>query len=273
MNVFSQKCLEKLGEDFYVYGLIDPRNKNIFYIGKGIGNRIFEHENENRNSPGSEKMKLKIISEIKNCGCEVTKIIFKFGLTDTEALKIESTLISVFKYIYENKIIKGSLTNIINGHDSVDVLSTSDFELEYGAEELLEEKILHKILVIKISQKYNKNKLSEELYDIVRGVWKANIEKVKSVDYVFGVYNSVIVAVYKPTEWYSCEYYLERKPKHVDEILLKDNKRVYFVDDNFEKGSPIVENDENAKFYFGKSIASFKSIKDAQNPIVYLNTK
>lgn len=39
MNSFSEKSLLSLG-DYYVYGLIDPRNKQIFYIGKGTGNRF-----------------------------------------------------------------------------------------------------------------------------------------------------------------------------------------------------------------------------------------
>ena len=34
---FSEKSLLSLG-DYYVYGLIDPRNRKIFYIGKGTGN-------------------------------------------------------------------------------------------------------------------------------------------------------------------------------------------------------------------------------------------
>ena len=34
MDRFSEKSLLSLG-DYYVYGLIDPLSKQIFYIGKG----------------------------------------------------------------------------------------------------------------------------------------------------------------------------------------------------------------------------------------------
>lgn len=39
MNGFSDKVKQKLG--YYVYALADPRDNKIFYIGKGINNRIF----------------------------------------------------------------------------------------------------------------------------------------------------------------------------------------------------------------------------------------
>jgi hypothetical protein len=32
--------------EFYVYGLIDPRTEKLFYIGKGKGKRISQHFNE-----------------------------------------------------------------------------------------------------------------------------------------------------------------------------------------------------------------------------------
>lgn len=39
--MFSQSVVEKI--DFYVYYLMDPRNKEIFYVGKGKDNRVFQH--------------------------------------------------------------------------------------------------------------------------------------------------------------------------------------------------------------------------------------
>lgn len=38
---FSTEVVKQL--EFYVYRLIDLRNGETFYVGKGKGNRIFEH--------------------------------------------------------------------------------------------------------------------------------------------------------------------------------------------------------------------------------------
>ena len=189
MDGFTEKSLLSLG-DYYVYGLIDPRTNQVFYIGKGTGNRVFEHEKESLNSPNSEKMKLKTISEIKALGLSVKKIIINSNLTEPEAFAAEAALINAFNYVSDV-----GLTNIVAGHHSAEALSVEDFEKMYGAEELKEEDIKHKILVIKINKLYRKNMSSNELYDCVRGIWRASMSNVKTVDYVIGVYNSLIVAV------------------------------------------------------------------------------
>ena len=190
MDRFSEKSLLSLGE-FYVYGLIDPRSNQIFYIGKGSGNRVFEHKRESLGNPDSEKLKLKTISEIKAAGLDVLKIIINSNLTESEAFAAEASLINAFNYIGDVK-----LSNIVSGHHSDEALSVDDYERIYGAEELTEDDIRHRILVIKINRLYHRNMDLDALYDSVRGVWRASKEKVKTIDYVFGVYNSLIVAVY-----------------------------------------------------------------------------
>lgn len=262
MDTFSEKSLLSLG-DYYVYGLIDPRTNQIFYIGKGTGNRVFEHEKESLNSPDSDK--LKTISEINALGLNVKKIIINNNLTETEAFAAEAVLINAFNYVSD-----AGLTNIVAGHHSAEALSVEDFEKIYGAEELREEDIKHKILVIKINKLYRRNMPDDELYDSVRGVWRASMNNAQSVEYVFGVYNSLIVAVYKPTRWYKCKEAPEKRPRQDEILTTQTENRIFFVDEGFEKGYP---HDENESFYFGKSIAGLKLNQGAQNPITYLNPK
>lgn len=261
MDCFSEKSMLSLGE-YYVYGLIDPRCNKIFYIGKGTGNRVFEHERESLSSPDSDKLKLKTISDIKAAGLDVTKIIINSNLTESEAFAAEASLINAFNYVGDVK-----LTNVVAGHHSTEALSVEDFERLYGAEELSEEDIKHTILVIKINRLYQRNMDPDELYDSVRGVWRASKDKVKTINYVFGVYKSLIVAVYKPTEWFVCKEAPDRLPRKDIVITPRTENRVFFVDEGYEKNLPM---DENAQFYFGKSIANIKLNQSAQNPITYL---
>lgn len=235
MDRFSEKSLLSLG-DYYVYGLIDPRSKQIFYIGKGTKNRVFEHEKESLGSPDSEKLKLKTIADIKNAGFEVEKIIINSNLTEEEAFAAEA-------------------------------LSVDEYERINGAAPLEEKDIRHKILVIKINRLYQKGMDEKVLYDAVRGVWRVSKEKVKTVEYVFGVYNSLIVAVYKPSEWFVCKEAKDKLPRQDIVLTLKTENRVFFVDERYEQGLPL---DENEEFYLGKSIAGLKLNQSAQNPITYL---
>ena len=92
----------------------------------------------------------------------------------------------------------------------------------------------------------------------------------KTVEYVLGVYNSLIVGVYKPTTWYLCKEALEKLPKHVAQLTSKTENRVFFVDDGFENHELL---DEAGKFYLYKSISGLKVNQSAQNPITYLEPK
>jgi hypothetical protein len=259
---FSELALQQL-QGFYVYALIDLRNDQIFYIGKGTGNRVFAHEAESGKYPRSEKAKLQRIQEIESTGHEVKRLILNWGLTEEEAFAAEATLINLMNYISPE-----ALTNAVAGHHVHESLTVEDFELRYGAEHLKPEDIQHNILCIKINRRYHRDITPKELYDAVRGIWRVSMNTIKRnhIEYVFGVYNQLIVAVYKPDEWHYVHEQIDAP--HLNELdaeaLEKSRNRIYFTCADY------AQMDENQRFYLHKSIADLKVNQSAQNPITYL---
>lgn len=256
---FSEKALVSLN-GYYVYALVDPRDDKVFYIGKGTGNRVFAHEMESGKSPESERKKIQKIQDIEKTGFSVKRLILNWGLSDNEAFIAEATLINLL-----NRMPDISLTNEVSGHHVHESLTTEEFELIYGAVPLSREDIKHSILVIKINKLYRRDMNKTELYDAVRGFWNASLKSIekRKVKYVFGVYNGLIVAVYKPDEWHYCHEMIDiPKLNPEDYDRLKD--RIYFICKDFN----IL--DDDGRFYLGKSIVDLKVIQSAQNPITYL---
>jgi len=263
ISCFSEKALDSLN-GFYVYALIDPRNEKVFYIGKGTGNRVFFHEIESGKTPKSEKAKLHKIQEIEKDGFTVKRLIVNWGLTEAEAFASEATLINLIKCIPDIH-----LTNEVSGHHVHEALSVEEFELQYGAIPLRKEDIRHSILVIKINKLYRRNMTEDELYDAVRGYWCASLKTIekRKVEYVFGVYNGLIVAVYKPDEWHYIHENIEAPQREIlsEEDYERLKNRVYFVCKDYKKL------DRDGYFYLHKSIADLKANQSAQNPITYLS--
>ncbi len=264
MKIFSEKALQSLN-GYYVYALIDPRTDKVFYIGKGVGNRVFNHEVESNKSPDSEKIKLQTISSIKNAGLDVKRVIVNWGLTESEAFAAEASLINLLNFTSDIK-----LSNIVAGHHVHESLTVEDFELRFGAEHLKEEDIKHNILVIKINRLFHWNMTQKELYDATRGIWKVSISRVRrEIDYVFAVYNQLVVAVYKPDEWHYVRDMIDVPRPHEFKNGIDENSaaRVYFISKNHESL------DESQQFYLHKSIAELKVNQLAQNPVTYLIPK
>lgn len=262
MNKFSELALMELNKNggYYVYGLIDPRNNKIFYIGKGTENRIFQHIIESNKNPESEKLKLKKIKEIEDAGYHVEHVLINYNLSESEAFASEATLINMINYIPEY-----SLCNIVSGHHSKGCIKAERFEKIFGAQQLALDDVKHRVLVIKVNKSFNYNMKNEEVYNIVRGLWRARLERAKKTDYVFAVFNNLIVGCFKPDRWFK----LSDKTKHRAESMIGDKYeqlkgRIFFESDYINTF------DENQRFYLYKSIKDLEYIQRSQNPIIYI---
>ena len=90
----------------YVYRLIDPRNGETFYVGKGRGNRVFSHIRAEQDLEGDDlDNKVKRIREIRLAGFEVAHVIHRHGMDDKTAFEVEAALIDAYP----------GLTNIVGG--------------------------------------------------------------------------------------------------------------------------------------------------------------
>ena len=144
-NKFTPEVESKL--QYYVYALVDPRTDQIFYVGKGAGNRVFQHiaeaEAENRNACStSEKLdQIRAIHATLDANdkpFEVKHFIIRYGLTEDVALEIESTLIDLLTYpLFQNHKIS-ELTNLQKGvgQDDRGIASTEQIIRECGAEDV-----------------------------------------------------------------------------------------------------------------------------------------
>src|SRR5712692_1421698 len=90
----------------YVYRLIDPRNGETFYVGKGRGNRVFSHIRAEQNLEADElDNKVKRIREIRLASFEVAHVIHRHGMDEKTAFEVEAALIDAYPV----------LTNIVGG--------------------------------------------------------------------------------------------------------------------------------------------------------------
>ncbi len=204
---FSQKTIEEL--KYYVYILIDPRDNNIFYVGKGKDNRVFYHINESIFNP-NETEKLEIIRSIKLENLKVKHYIIKHGLEENEAIIVESVLIDFLTFRDFQDVAK--ISNVVAGHHSFKqgIKTVNECEILYNCEELKKEDIQHNILVININKTFdNKRKKKIEnpvyerpnIYEATRGWWVLDKKRAENTELVLAEYKGVIRAVFKPEKW------------------------------------------------------------------------
>ena len=193
---FKQSVIE--GLKYYVYVLVDPRNNCIFYVGKGSGNRVYQHA-QAALAEDSPSLKLSTIRELKVLGLDVKYYIIRHNLSEQEAYLVESSIIDLLTYPAFNK--ENILTNIVSGHHQWNEGIKTDEEINilYDCPKI--EPILgDRLLLVSLNKSYQQSKATGVYrrandYESVRKYWKLSRDKANKVRYILGIYIRIVIDV------------------------------------------------------------------------------
>ncbi len=213
---FKQSVIESLG--YYVYCLLDPRDKKIFYIGKGNGNRVFQHAKAAL-TEDTENLKLDTIRNILDSGYNIEHYIIRHNLTEETAYTVESTLIDFLSYPKFNKEL--ILTNIQAGHHMWDegIKSIKEINLTYDCEKIVVNEN-DRLLLVSLNKSFDQTKskgtyVRPNLYEATRKYWKIDNRWLYKIQYILGIYKNIVRIVIKPDK---DEWVKVKKPSEFDGV-------------------------------------------------------
>jgi uncharacterized protein len=226
----------------YVYRLIDPRNGETFYVGRGINNRLFEHLKCALKDKTQDELDLKFqkIREINKAGLSVIHVIHRHGLNIEMAKQVEASLIDAYP----------GTTNISGGYGSNDFGPMNSFEIinRYKAQEV---EFKNKVLMITI----NTSIINKSIYDATRFAWRLDVQRAKKAEYILALEKGIVVGVFLATKWYKAD------KDNFPEFTTVNSKRFGFVGEE--------ANEQIQGLYMRKKIPQKYREQGASNPIKY----
>ncbi len=235
---------ERLG--YYVYLYIDPRSNEIFYVGKGVGQRVLSHL-----SDASETRKVATIRELREAGLAPRLEILAHALPNEEtAFRIEAAVIDLLGL--------DKLSNLVSGWNSIQFgrISLEELVFYYAAKPV---DITDPALLIRINRLYRHGMSGEELYDATRGRWKLGKRR-ESARYAMAVFHGVVREVYKIDAWHPAGESIKGSPFHPD---------VDIPTGRWEFSGSVAPAALRSK-YFGRSVTRYFP-RGMQSPVVYVN--
>jgi hypothetical protein len=243
MNKLLPGVAEKLG--YYVYAYSDPFDGKIFYVGKGKGNRVLAHLDDE-----SENKKVEKIRNIRSRGKEPKIEIVVHGLkSEIDAFRIESVVIGIIGI--------QSLTNVVHGYenDIIGRIPLAEIIALYAGEpaEITEPSIL-----IRINRLYRYDMVDEEIYEATRGKWKIGSRRNKA-KYAFAIFRGIIREIYLIEKW------LPSGAMPYNTGVQKNRH----IPGRWEFAGSLADGTIRGK-YLNKSAEHYFA-RGAQNPITYVN--
>lgn len=184
-EVFPADVVPKLKT--YVYRLIDPRNGETFYVGKGQANRVFAHIHDELSQEGDDLSdKLKRIREIRVAGFEIAHVIHRHGMDEATAFEVEAALMDAYP----------GLSNIAGGTGSNDygAMHAREIIRRYSAPPA---DFRHKAILISV----NRSAAETSLYEATRYAWKISRRKAMRADVILATLRGLIVDAFVADDW------------------------------------------------------------------------
>jgi hypothetical protein len=195
---FLPGVAEQLG--WYVYALRDPRG-SIFYVGKGKGDRVYQHARFARKFAGESGKQLKLdkIRAIHAAGREVGVEIVRHRIADEAgAYEVEAAVMDALA------IVGIELTNLAGGHGSARGWQPlEEIIVRYVAEPATIQPD-HHVVLIRISREFRSVSTPDELYESTRNWWKMAPHR-HNPEFAFSVYGGIVRSVYRIETWRSDE--------------------------------------------------------------------
>lgn len=241
---FSPRTIKTLGSYVYIYS--DPDTQKPFYVGKGKGNRVFDHLKDDSDTPKVAK-----IQQLLRHGKAPCIEILAYGLDEETALIVEAAAIDLIGI--------DNLTNEVRGFEprKYDRIKVEELEAQYGSDVLKEKDIKQKLIMIRINSTYSDSLSPLELYEMTRGYWRVDVERAKQADYVLAVYQGIVREVYQVADWF---------PGGSTFTQRKDDED--FAKNRYEFVGRIADEPIRQKYRF-KSVAHFFP-KGCQTPVRYI---
>jgi hypothetical protein len=227
----------------YVYRLIDPRNGETFYVGKGKHNRVFSHIRGEQNIGGDDlNNKMRRIRDIRMAGFDVAHVIHRHGMTNKTALEVEGALIDAYP----------GLENIAGGNSNHDrgTMHAEEIERRYAARPAV---FKHRAVLISVNRSSTER---TSLYEATRYAWKVSLPRVREAEVVLATIRGMIVGAFVADDW--MEATTENFPNRSE-----DNQpgRYGFVGSEASK--------KVQRMYIGKRVPDRFRKRGAANPIKY----
>lgn len=217
-QMFSHTTIEAIKS--YVYALAD--GNEIFYIGKGQGNRVFDHveevrkileanptalltDEEESDSLGIMSPKRLRIARIlqREKGSPPAMYIIREGLTPEQALLVEATLISVLDWQLD-----GKLTNRVSGHGEANFGLRTVEEIEairgepFQLSALPDLKAGECVIAININRSWQEVEAGKKtLLEVSRGWWKVDRSRADQCRFAIIHSNRIVRGVFEIKGW------------------------------------------------------------------------